>query len=113
MPKPKPRVTMLKPLVAKLDTSVAKPLTARAQRLTGKQWGLIRARILQRDNGLCQCEECQAALAPKVATEVDHRVELADGGSNADSNLQSLAKECHERKTEAARLARLRGYMGL
>lgn len=35
-----------------------------------------------------------------MATEVDHKVTIAAGGARLeDSNLQSLCKSCHSRKT--------------
>lgn len=66
-----------------------------------------RERILTRDMGLCQCDECKAAPYARAASEVDHRVPLWDGGSDDDANLQSMHPDCHERKTkaEAARRA--------
>jgi len=66
----------------------------------------IRERIFARDNGLCQCEECLASGNPKPAGEVDHKVPLRDGGTDDDSNLQSLSVECHERKSLLERQTR-------
>ena len=42
-----------------------------------------------------QCASCGAV----ADLETDHIVPLHRGGSNAWSNLQSLCKECHARKT--------------
>jgi len=42
-----------------------------------------------------------------MAREVDHIVELADGGSFSDwVNLRSTCKECHKKKTAKSRMAR-------
>ena len=41
------------------------------------------------------------------ATEVDHAIPLANGGTNDESNLRSRCKSCHSRKT-----ARLDGGFG-
>lgn len=46
------------------------------------------------------CEECGAP-----ATEVDHIVPKAQGGSDHPTNLQSLCAECHDRKTAREALA--------
>jgi len=45
------------------------------------------------------CREClkQGRLTP--ATEVDHIVPLASGGTNDLENLQPLCHSCHSRKT--------------
>lgn len=98
-------VKMLKPRVAMLRTATAKPLVT--ERTRGSAWMATRRRIFQRDNGLCQCEECKASGRLLVAHEVDHVVELADGGADADHNLAAINADCHARKTarEAAKRA--------
>ena len=76
-----------------------------------------RARILSRDLHACQCRgqygcdhhdagtRCLAGLSfflfrvPYVSLEVDHIIAEADGGSDDDSNLQTLCNQCHEAKT--------------
>jgi 5-methylcytosine-specific restriction protein A len=95
---------MLRPQVTTLRTATAKPMVT--QRTRGSAWMATRDRILRRDNGLCQCAECKAAGRVLVAHEVDHIVELADGGSDADINLQAINIDCHLRKTNAAKAAR-------
>ena len=63
-------------------------------------WGTIRASIRRRDKWKC-------VLCGRPATDVDHIVELADGGSFHDpANLRSLCDECHKAKTVAQRKAR-------
>lgn len=58
----------------------------------------IRPAKLRRDP-LCQC--CKAAGRVTAATEVDHLVPLSQGGDAwAQSNLCSLCKPCHSRKTQ-------------
>ena len=37
---------------------------------------------------------------PKPATEVDHIVPVAEGGTDDPSNLQAINKVCHKRKTK-------------
>lgn len=95
---------MLKPRVAMLRTSSVRPM--QTERLRGSSWMRIIDRIMRRDNGLCQCSECKASGRALIAHQVDHIVELADGGSNADANLQAINAECHVRKTNASNAAR-------
>jgi len=75
----------------------------------GWQWQKLRLRILARDQYRCQCAECKAEGRITVATDVDHIVEREDGGSDDPSNLQAMGHECHKRKTQAARRARMGG----
>jgi len=42
---------------------------------------------------------CKAAGRVRSASLVDHIRPLLDGGSNADENLQSLCRPCHDEKT--------------
>ncbi|CAH0650399.1 MULTISPECIES: HNH endonuclease [Pseudomonas] len=66
----------------------------------GRPWRRIRDRILLRDNYTCQA----CGLVTKDL-EVDHIINVAEGGSDDDSNLQALCVPCHQEKTaaEAAR----------
>ena len=46
------------------------------------------------------CEHCERRGLIMVAQEVDHIIEIEDGGSKTDpDNLQSLCKACHRKKT--------------
>lgn len=63
-------------------------------------WPAIRAAILRRDAHRCQ-------LCGGPGWEVDHVVELADGGSFHDpDNLRTLCTPCHQAKTARALRAR-------
>lgn len=66
----------------------------------GRPWRRIRERILLRDQYTCRC--C-GVVTQEI--EVDHIINVAEGGSDDDSNLQSLCVPCHQAKTaaEAAR----------
>lgn len=79
-----------------------------AARGYGWAWTQLRARILQRDCGLCQ--PCMRAGRVTLATEVDHVVPRSDGGTDGEANLQSICAECHAAKSaiERARSARWR-----
>jgi 5-methylcytosine-specific restriction endonuclease McrA len=55
-------------------------------------WTATRLRILARDGYTCPCG------AP--ATDVDHVVGAAEGGSEEDANLRALCRACHLAKTQ-------------
>lgn len=59
------------------------------------------------------CEECLQSGLTVPAAEVDHITPLAAGGTHAMSNLRSLCKPCHSRKTMAELNARGRGIKSL
>ena len=104
----KHRLTNLKPRVATLNTQRAQPLTTETQRIRGGSLQTIRDRILTRDNGVCQCDDCKAAAFPRAADIVDHRIPLWEGGPDTDDNSQAMASvPCHQKKTaeEAKRRA--------
>lgn len=68
-------------------------------------WSVIQREILERDARTCaSCGLHQ--FRDDVAVEVDHIVELRDGGSFADrSNLQVLCVHCHQVKTTLRTMA--------
>lgn len=73
---------------------------SRHKRGYGTAWDKLRLIVLKRDNGLCQCDECQGGkLRLRVATEVHHIKPKSIGGQDDLSNLQSINKECHKRET--------------
>jgi 5-methylcytosine-specific restriction protein A len=60
----------------------------------------VRNRVRRRDKWKC-------VLCGKPGTDVDHIVELVDGGSWGDmSNLRLLCNPCHKRKTAESRKIR-------
>lgn len=63
----------------------------------GYVWSKLRKRILQRDKHLCVA--CKAKGRITEATDVDHVVCKAQGGTDDESNLQSLCSPCHIEKT--------------
>lgn len=64
----------------------------------GGQWRKRRERIMRRDKALCQPCRKGGSVMPAVA--VDHIVPKAEGGTDADENLQAICKRCHKLKTE-------------
>ncbi|ANC31446.1 HNH endonuclease [Isoptericola dokdonensis] len=75
--------------------------SANTRTLTRHQRRTFSAAVLDRDQ-VCQAHGCTAP-----ATEADHIVEIADGGSGTDpANGQGLCHEHHQHKTQLARRAR-------
>ena len=66
----------------------------RTERIRGRALQALRRRLLSNSPMCASCKE-------SVATELDHVIALANGGSNDDSNLQGLCASCHETKTAA------------
>lgn len=98
----KPRLSV--PSLARTKVLEIKAGTVERQR--GRAWMATRDRIALRDG--YRCAKCGATWVPN-RDHVDHIVELADGGTNDDANLQLLCDEpCHKEKTaqEAARRTR-------
>lgn len=67
-----------------------------AQRGYNARWRRIRLMQLRKHP---LCIHCLSAGRTTPATEVDHIRPLADGGTHAFNNLQSLCHACHSRKT--------------
>lgn len=66
----------------------------------GRPWRRKRATILVRDQYTCQ--SCGTVT---LDLEVDHIINIAQGGNDDDTNLQALCVPCHKLKTaeESAR----------
>jgi 5-methylcytosine-specific restriction protein A len=67
----------------------------RAARYVGSRWRILRDEVLARD------PECQirGPGCSRVSTVADHRVPVAEGGSDLLENLQGACRPCHLRKT--------------
>lgn len=61
----------------------------------------VKARIVQRQNGICGCG-CGVKLGMcGEGIEYDHTDALINGGENRESNLRALRSPCHKSKTRA------------
>ena len=74
----------------------------------GRPWRRLRDAVLARDKHLCQPCYRKGVITP--ATEVDHIVPEAEGGTSAACNLEGICSPCHKSKTQREALrARQRG----
>jgi len=68
-----------------------------ASRGYDSRWRKLRLQILKRDDYLCQA--CLRAGRITEATEVDHRLNKASGGTDEPDNLEAICSPCHRAKT--------------
>ncbi len=73
----------------------AKSPTA-AKRVTGRRLQALRERLFT-DNPLCV--ECERQGRVTLATQRDHVISLAEGGTDEDDNVQGLCRACHDTKS--------------
>lgn len=100
----KPRLTA----ASLTRTSVLQAKARTVERQRGRAWMATRERVAMRYG--YRCAKCGAVWVSS-RDHIDHIVELADGGTNDDSNLQPLCDvPCHKAKTDARAKARARGY---
>ena len=103
------RLTMLKPRVATLDTSLAPPPPKQTESYYGtpehRAWA---DQVIRRANGRCQDPAHRGRHGRLVA---DHIVERRDDPSRQLDPTNGMARcwSCHTRKTVAERAARQRG----
>ena len=71
----------------------------RHERGYDSNWYKIRARVLKRDNHLCQCDDCKINGIYLPANEVDHIIPKSRGGTDDYTNLMAINTECHKKKT--------------
>jgi 5-methylcytosine-specific restriction endonuclease McrA len=96
--KKRPKIRMLKPTIRMLESTIRKMPRARHRRLTGRRAVERRSRWLDAHP---LCAHCQLETPPRVtaAAEVDHIMPLHQGGTDDESNFQSLCVEHHRIKT--------------
>lgn len=71
---------------------------SRHERGYGTKWDKLRPAILKRDGYLCQ--SCKREGITTRATQVDHIVNKAQGGTDEPGNLESICRRCHRAKTQ-------------
>ncbi|MFV0534603.1 MAG: HNH endonuclease [Cumulibacter sp.] len=94
-------------------TSWQKPVKTESGR-GGRPWRRLRKKVFERD-GYC-CQLCHQAgrvtivtLHGSLAGICDHVIPKAEGGTDDESNLQTLCLSCSDAKTQAESL---RGWGG-
>lgn len=77
---------------------------SRHDRGYGTNWDKLRATIVARDCGLCQQCQRNGVVNPvgdkPYSAYVDHITPKAEGGTDAESNLETLCRACHTAKTD-------------
>ena len=77
-------------------------------RYHSRRWRELRAQVLKRDGPFCSVPGCQTDMSSKHQVQVDHILELKDGGDFWDPvNLQVLCKIHHSAKSLMQAGARL------
>ena len=102
---------MLKPRLATIDTSIARPLPppekVAAPYYTTPEHREWSRQVINRAGGMCQGNGCGRT---NVRLFADHIIELKDGGAPLDlRNGQALCGSCHGIKTARARRERTKG----
>jgi len=96
------RVPTLAPRVQRLQERAPAPVApSYGQGRGGRPWRRLRDAVMKRDGYLCQCDDCKAQGRLLLAHEVDHIVPLFEGGTDSESNLRAINRDCHRAKTEA------------
>ncbi|WP_294636615.1 HNH endonuclease signature motif containing protein [uncultured Aquabacterium sp.] len=98
------KIKTLKPRIGVINTSRAAVISTDPQRIRGRKWQARREAWLML-NPLCR--HCKEHGRTTMGQEVDHIVPLWMGGTDNESNYQTLCIPCHKLKTaaEAARRA--------
>ncbi|APW38981.1 restriction endonuclease [Rhodoferax koreense] len=71
------------------------------KRITGRRLQAMRAALFMRQP---LCEVCDGLGIVTLATIRDHRIPLAEGGADDESNEQAICAPCHEEKSLAEAL---------
>jgi 5-methylcytosine-specific restriction protein A len=67
------------------------------KRIRGRKLQTLRAELFERQP---LCEPCQAKGKVTIATIRDHRIPLAEGGTDDRENEQAICEACHEAKSQ-------------
>ena len=105
-----PRVKIAPPRLKAADSRRVKPEEKRALPIySTSEYRVWRAEVIRRSGGQCQDPTHDLNRARSGKLYADHVQELRDGGAPIDPrNGLARCASCHERKTIAARVARLK-----
>lgn len=67
---------------------------------------IVLLRLYAKQNGLCACGCTRVMSFERDVIHCDHKIALADGGENRESNLQLMLEEHHVAKTKDENIAR-------
>jgi 5-methylcytosine-specific restriction protein A len=70
------------------------------KRVTGRKLQRLRKQLFERSP---LCVECLKVGRTTAATQRDHVIALARGGTDDDANIQALCDDCHELKSRKDR----------
>jgi 5-methylcytosine-specific restriction enzyme A len=76
------------------------------KRITGRRLQRMRAELFARSP---LCVECEKHGRVTLATQRDHKIPLAEGGTDTPDNEQGLCDDCHSEKSLAEALRGRRG----
>lgn len=79
------------------------------KRVTGRRLQAQRAALFARQP---LCVECERRGMVVLATQRDHIVPLAEGGTDDEDNVQGLCRPCHQSKSLAEAVRARRRSMG-
>lgn len=80
------------------------------QRGYGKEWRKIRDAVIASEP---LCRTCTEKGRQRLATQVDHVIPKAKGGTDDVSNLRPLCRPCHDDKTQEDAGRRAKPSIGL
>lgn len=86
------------------------PTTSRHSRGYGRDWDRLRQQVMVRDNRLCQ--PCLRKQRVTPASEVDHVLSKAKGGTDDMANLEATCSPCHKAKTITENGGRVKTTIG-
>jgi hypothetical protein len=66
-------------------------------RIRGRKGQAMRARVMTRDNGLCQ--PCKRSGRLTLALQADHIIALVNDGIDNEANMEAICVQCHRAKT--------------
>jgi 5-methylcytosine-specific restriction protein A len=86
------------PVMSKRALSWSRQSSSSDVRLRGRKLQQAREELFRRNP---YCVHCKAKGIARIATERDHIINLASGGTDDIDNTQGLCADCHKAKTQS------------